>query len=159
FKGTAGRGGWKVGSWSPHATREDLQLIAEVSPTHIETVTSFDDFISSEEIDALPRRFEYRPLIDRSLIMQSVQAGKDPTVRPGTVFTHALIDDDLHSPLKSLYPISLYRSTDLLTPFRAAAVNEAELPADLDEPRTGPMSDLRLAWMMVDSMFGNRRQA
>lgn len=159
FKGTAGRGGWKVGSWSPHATREDLQLIAEVSPTHIETVTSFDDFISSEEIDALPRRFEYRPLIDRSLIMQSVPAGKDATGRPGNVFTHAVIDDDLDSPLKSLYPISLYRSTDLLTPFRAAAVNEAELPADLDEPRTGPMADLRLAWMMVDSMFGNRRQA
>lgn len=159
FKGTAGRGGWKVGSWSAHATREDLQLIAEVSPTHIETVRPFDDFISSEEIDALPRRFEYRPLTgQRSLLMQSVPAGKDATGRPGNVFTHAVIDADLDSTLQSFYPISFYRSADLLTPFRAAAVNTAELADDLGEPRPGPMSDLTLSWMMVDSMFGNRRQ-
>ncbi|GAB3594416.1 hypothetical protein CFAEC_11825 [Corynebacterium faecale] len=159
FKGTAGRGGWKVGSWSAHATREDLQLIAEVSPTHIETVRPFDDFISSEEIEALPRRFEYRPLTEqRSLLMQSVPAGKDATGRPGNVFTHAVIDADLDSALQSSYPISLYRSADLLTPFRAAAVNTAELADDLGEPRPGPMSDLTLSWMMVDSMFGNRRQ-
>lgn len=158
FRGTAGRGGWKVGSWSAQATKEDLQLIAEVAPTHIETVTAFDDFITSEEIDALPRRFEYRPMLNRALIMQSVPAGKDATGRPGNIFTHAVIDADLGSPLESIYPISFYRSADLLSPFRVAAVNEAELSADLGEPRTGPMADLSLSWMMVDSMFGNRRQ-
>ncbi|WP_231911029.1 GAP1-N2 domain-containing protein [Corynebacterium suranareeae] len=158
FKGTAGRGGWKVGTWSAQATKEDRQFIAEVAPTHIETVTPFDDFISSEDIDALPRRFEYRPLPGRSLIMQSVPAGKDATGRPGNVFTHAVIDGDLESPLESVYPISLYRSPDLLTPFRAAAVNASELPIDSGEPRIGPMTDLSLAWMMVDSMFGDRRQ-
>ena len=159
FKGTVGRGGWKVGSWSTHATREDLQLIAEVAPTHIETVRTFDDFISSEEIEALPRRFEYRPLTEqRSLLMQSVPAGKDATGRPGNVFTHAVIDADLDSALQSSYPISVYRSADLLTPFRAAAVNTAELADGLGEPRPGPMADLTLSWMMVDSMFGDRRQ-
>lgn len=159
FKGTVGRGGWKVGSWSAHASREDLQLIAEVAPTHIETVRSFDDFISSEEIEALPRRFEYRPLTEqRSLLMQSVPAGKDATGRPGNVFTHAVIDADLDSALQSSYPISFYRSADLLTPFRAAAVNTAQLADGLGEPRPGPMADLTLSWMMVDSMFGNRRQ-
>lgn len=147
-----------MGSRSAHATREDLQLIAEVSPTHIETVMPFDDFISSEEIDALPRRFEYRPLgDDRSLLMQSVPAGKDATGRPGNVFTHAVIDADLNSPLQASYPISFYRSADLLTPFRVAAVNSAELEHGLGEPRPGPMADLSLSWMMVDSMFGNRR--
>lgn len=159
FRGKAGSGGWKVGSWSTHAEKEDLQLISEVAPTNIETVAVFDDFISSEDIDALPRRFEYRPMQDRSLIMQSVPAGKDATGRPGNVFTHALIDNDLDSPLTSVYPIALYRSEDLLTPFRVAAVNAAELPADLGEPKTGPMADLSLAWMMVDSMFGDRRHA
>lgn len=148
-----------MGSWSAHATKDDLQLIAEVSPTNIETVTGFDDFISSEDIDALPRRFEYRPMRERSLIMQSVPAGKDATGRPGNVFTHAVIDNDLDSPLKALYPIALYRSGDLLTPFRVAAVNAAELPADLGEPASGPMADLALSWMMIDSMFGDRRQA
>lgn len=158
FRGTAGRGGWKVGTWSAQATKEDLQFIAEVAPTHIETVTPFDDFISSEDIDALPRRFEYRPLAGRSLIMQSVPAGKDATGRPGNVFTHAVFDGDLESPLESVYPISLYRSPDLLTPFRAAAVNAAELPLDAGEPRIGPITDLSLSWMMIDSMFGDRRQ-
>ncbi|MFP7365988.1 hypothetical protein SFC07_09480 [Corynebacterium callunae] len=158
FKSKTRRSGWNVGP-TLRASMKDQQDVAAAAPTSLVPVKSFDDFISSTEIDALPRRFEYRPGASSALFMQSVPAGKDATGRPGNVFTHAFIDHDIDEPMLANYPIDLYRSPDLLTPFRAQAVNGVELKPELTEPRAGLFADLSLAWMMVDDMFGPRREA
>lgn len=158
FKSTTRRSGWNIGP-SLHATEQESQEISALAPTNMVPVKSFDDFISSSEIDALPRRFEFKPFPSSAVFMHSVPAGKDSTGRPGNVFTHAAIDRYPEEPMSVNYPIDLYRSPDFLTPFRANAVNAVELRADLQEPDAGPMADLGLAWMMVDDMFGARREA
>ncbi|WP_206436343.1 GAP1-N2 domain-containing protein [Corynebacterium hylobatis] len=158
FRNQAGGGGWTTGP-SINADLPDEQVVAEHAPTSMVPTQSFDDFIGAAEIAELPRRFEYLPLGDRGLCMQSVPAGKDATGRPGNVFTHAFIDHDLSRPLAATYPINLYRSEDLLTPFRIASVNAVTLPRDLQEPRPGPLTDLAVAWMMVTTMLGDRTGA
>ncbi|MGP6174658.1 GAP1-N2 domain-containing protein [Corynebacterium sp. A21] len=158
FRNASGQGGWSAGP-SISASEADRQRVAEFAPTSLLPIQSFDDFIGSAEIAALPRRFEYRLLPEGALLMQSVPSGKDATGRPGNVFTHAVIDHDLNTPLRAHYPINFFGSPDLRTPFRAAAVNAVELPAGLGEPKPGPMADLMAAWMMVDDMYGNRRGA
>lgn len=158
FRNQAGGGGWTTGP-SVNADLADEQVVAEHAPTSMIPTQSFDDFIGAAEIAELPRRFEYLPLGDRGLFMQSVPAGKDATGRPGNVFTHAFIDHDLGRPLAATYPINFYRSEDLLTPFRIASVNAVTLPQDLQEPRPGPLTDLAVAWMMVTTMLGDRTGA
>ncbi len=158
FRNVSGRGGWRAGP-SVGADQSDQQLVAEYAPTSLVPTRPFDDFISASEIEALPRRFEYLPFADRALFMQSVPAGKDATGRPGNVFTHAVVDHDLDSPLAAVYPINLYRSPDLRTPFRMASVNAVELPADAAEPQVGPLADLAVAWMMVNDLLGDRTGA
>lgn len=158
FRNRAGGGGWNTGP-SVNAELSDEQVVTEHAPTSVMPTQSFDDFIGAAEIAELPRRFEYLPLGDSGLFMQSVPAGKDATGRPGNVFTHAFIDHDLERPLAATYPINLYRSEDLLTPFRIASVNAVTLPQDLQEPRLGPLTDLAVAWMMVTTMLGDRTGA
>lgn len=158
FRNQAGGGGWNTGP-SINADLSDEQVVTEHAPTSMVPTQSFDDFIGAAEIAELPRRFEYLPLEGRGLFMQSVPAGKDATGRPGNVFTHAFIDHDLERPLAATYPINLYRSEDLLTPFRIASVNAVTLPPDLQEPRPGPLTDLAVAWMMVTTMLGDRTGA
>lgn len=158
FRNIDGRGGWHAGP-STGADQADQQLVGEYAPTSLAPTATFDDFIGAAEIDALPRRFEYVPLPDRGLFLQSVPAGKDATGRPGNVFTHAVVDHDPAGPLAAGYPINLYRSPDLLTPFRAASVNAVQLDTDLAEPAPGPLADLDVAWMMVRDMLGDRRRA
>lgn len=157
FKSKTRRSGWNVGP-TLRASVQDQQDVSAAAPTSLVPVKSFDDFISSTDIDALPRRFEYRPRSNSALFLQSVPAGKDATGRPGNVFTHAFIDQDLDEPMAAIYPIDLYRSPDLLTPFRAQAVNAVELNAALTEPRPGVFADISMAWMMVDELFGDRRE-
>lgn len=158
FRNQAGGGGWNIGP-SVNTDLSDEQVVAEHAPTSMVPTQSFDDFIGAAEIAELPRRFEYLPLQDRGLFLQSVPAGKDATGRPGNVFTHAFIDHDLSRPLAATYPINLYRSEDLLTPFRIASVNAVTLSQDLQEPRPGPLTDLAVAWMMVTTMLGDRTGA
>lgn len=158
FRNSDGRGGWHPGP-SISADDADRQLVAEYAPTSLVPTQPFDDFIGSEEIDNLPRRFEYLPLPGRGLFMQSVPAGKDATGRPGNVFTHAVIDREPNLPLSATYPINLYRSPDLRTPFRAARVNNITLDQELAEPRPGPLAELDMAWMVVRDMLGDRRGA
>lgn len=158
FRNDSGSGGWKVGP-TTRADQADEQLVTEHAPTSVLPTRAFDDFIGAAEIEDLPRRLEYIPLGDRGLLMQSVPAGKDATGRPGNVFTHAVIDHDLTRPWEAIYPINVYRSKDLLTPFRMASVNAVELAPDVGEPRMGPLADLTVAWMMVDGMLGDRRGA
>ncbi|MCK2199996.1 hypothetical protein [Corynebacterium callunae] len=158
FKSKTRRSGWNVGP-TLRASVQDQQDVSAAAPTSLVPVKSFDDFISSTDIDALPRRFEYRPRSNSALFLQSVPAGKDATGRPGNVFTHAFIDQELDEPMAAIYPIDLYRSPDLLTPFRAQAVNAVELNTALTEPRAGVFADISMAWMMVDELFGERREA
>ena len=158
FRNRAGSGGWHTGP-SVEATSEEEALVMEYAPTSVVPTAPIDDFISAGEIAELPRRFEYLPLGDRGLFMQSVPAGKDATGRPGNVFTHAAIDRDLAEPLSATYPVNLYRSPDLQTPFRIAEVEAVELDPQLQEPRPGPLTDLSVAWTMVTTMLGNRSGA
>lgn len=156
FRNRAGGGGWSIGP-SVRADRDDENLVAEYAPTSMRPTVPVDDFIGSSEIADLPRRFEYLPLGDRALFLQSVPAGTDATGRPGNVFTHAVIDHDPDAPLAATYPVNLYRSPDLRTPFRIASVDAVDLPVDLEEPRPGPLSDLTTAWTVVTAMLGDRR--
>lgn len=158
FRNSDGRGGWHAGP-SISADDADRQLVGEYAPTSLVPTKPVDDFIGSAEIDALPRRFEYLMVDGRGLFMQSVPAGKDATGRPGNVFTHAVIDREPHLPMSAIYPINLYRSPDLRTPFRAARVNNITLDPELAEPQPGPLADLEVAWMVVRDMLGDRRGA
>ncbi|NLF89982.1 MAG: hypothetical protein GX570_01335 [Corynebacterium marinum] len=158
FRNRAAGGGWHTGP-SVAATPEDEQLVVQYAPTSVVPTSPVDDFISAKEIAELPRRFEYLPVQGQGLIMQSVPAGKDATGRPGNVFTHAFIDHDLSAPLAATYPINLYGSPDLQTPFRIASVDAVELVPDLQEPRPGPLTDLAVAWTMVTTMLGDRSGA
>lgn len=158
FGNRSGGGGWHTGP-TANADQTDEQLVTEYAPTQMVPTRPFDDFIGAAEIAELPRRFEYLPLGDKGLFMQSVPAGKDATGRPGNVFTHAVIDHDLSQPLKAAYPINLFRSPDLITPFRIGSVNAVKLSPDLQEPRPGPLADLSVAWMMVRTMLGDRTGA
>lgn len=158
FRNSDGRGGWHAGP-SVNASDRDRQLVGEYAPTSLVPIEPFDDFIGAAEIEALPRRFEYLPVAGHGLFMQSVPAGKDATGRPGNVFTHAVIDHELSQPMNAIYPINLYQSPDLRTPFRAARVNNVTLAGDLAEPASGPLADLDVAWMMVLDMLGDRRGA
>lgn len=158
FRNRAGGGGWHTGP-SVAATQADEQLVVQYAPTSMVPTTPVDDFIAAAEIAELPRRFEYLPSEDQGLFIQSVPAGKDATGRPGNVFTHAFIDHDLTQPLAAKYPINLYGSPDLQTPFRIGSVDAVELDAELQEPRPGPLTDLSVAWTMVTAMLGDRSGA
>ncbi|QGU05577.1 GAP1-N2 domain-containing protein [Corynebacterium comes] len=158
FRNRAGGGGWHTGP-SVAATQADEQLVVQYAPTSVVPTMPVDDFIGAAEIADLPRRFEYLPLEDMGLFIQSVPAGKDATGRPGNVFTHAFIDHVLAEPLAAKYPINLYGSPDLQTPFRIASVDAVELDAELQEPRPGPLTDLSVAWTMVTTMLGDRSGA
>lgn len=158
FRIANGPSGWNIGP-TLYADARDLDLVRGAAPTSLVPVDSFDDYISTADIDALPRRFEYRPMGRHALIMQSVPAGRDSTGRPGNVFTHAVIDRSPDEPSAVRYPIEMYRSEDLLVPFLAAEVNAVTLPEGAGEPGPGPMADLTVAWMMIDDMFGDRREA
>lgn len=154
FRNASGQGGWRTGV-SLNASEAELQLVAEHAPTSLLPVKSFDDFIGSRAIEALPRRFTYQPLPQGALIMQSVPAGTDATGRPGNVFTHAVIDRDPATPLRAQYPITFFRSPDLLTPFRAAEVNTVTLKPGLAEPTPGSKSDLYASWMLIKDLYGD----
>lgn len=154
-KSQGGGGGWRLGPTSGIDAGE-AEWLREHAPTRLVPVEAFDDFISQDEIDQLPRRFEFLPdaLHGSGIYMHSVPAGKDATGRPGNVFTHAVFDHRFDQPSSVDYPIELYGSPGFLAPFRANAVNNADIGAGGELPR-GSL-DPEVAWFMVDVMLGDR---
>lgn len=153
-----GGGGWRLGKYRGIDDQE-AEWVRQHAPTRLDPVQKFDDFIASDEIDRLPRRFAYFPqgVGTTDVYMQSVPAGKDATGRPGNVFTHVFFNRSPDEPKSVSYPIELYDSEDFLTPFRAPAVNSVELP-EVGEPAGCPL-DPSITWVMVNGLQGDRMGA
>lgn len=154
----ASGGGWRIGP-TRGTTEAEQTWLRKHAPTRLIPVESFDDFIGQDAIDQLPRRLEYWPqaLGTTDAYLYSVAAGKDATGRPGNVFTHAVFDRDPGAPRACAYPIEWYGAPEWRTPFRFHAVNAVTLEHE-GEFSHGPL-DPELAWMMVDTMLGDRTGA
>ncbi|WP_075727653.1 hypothetical protein [Corynebacterium aquilae] len=166
--GPAG-GGWRVGP-TLNSTQEISRWVAAQAPTAIHPTTAVDDFLSQEDIDNLPRRFEYVPPAlgpeGYAAYLQSVPAGNDNTGRPGNVFTHAFIDTDPTAAAPVPYPTDAYRGASFKTPFRKTAVNTLTLddtqPSSHTSQNTATSSDdntYATAWLVVSQLLGDRTGA
>lgn len=156
FSNTSSSGGWSVGP-TVNADPSDIELIRSAAAISLTPVQEVNEFIGAEEIEALPRRFEYIPGQSHGLYVQSVPAGKDATGRPGNVFTHGVVDHEPLRPLAAQYPIALFRSPDLAAPFRAPVVNSVTLDEGLGEPARGPLPDVEGLWRLICDVQGDRR--
>ncbi|MDO5076850.1 hypothetical protein [Corynebacterium sp.] len=150
-----GSGGWRIGP-TVDASAAELAWLQGQAPTRLEPIEAVDDFIGQDAVDQLPRRFEYAPaaVAGADAFLYSVPAGKDATGRPGNVFSHALFDREPSAPRGFAYPIELYEAQEWATPFRPNAVNAVVLPQHGEFSST--QLDSAMAWMMVDTMLGNR---
>ena len=156
FSNTSSSGGWSIGP-TVNADPNDIELIRSAAAISLTPIQEVNEFIGGEEIEALPRRFEYIPDARNGVYVQSVPAGKDATGRPGNVFTHGVVDHALQQPLAAQYPIALFRSPDLAAPFRAPVVNSVQLDGNLAEPARGPLPDVENLWKLICELQGDRR--
>ena len=156
FSNTSSSGGWSIGP-TVNADPDDIELIRSAAAISLTPIQEVNEFIGGEEIEALPRRFEYIPHPAHGVFVQSVPAGKDATGRPGNVFTHGVVDHAPQEPLASQYPIAWFRSPDLAAPFRAPVVNSVQLDQSLDEPARGPLPDVANLWQLITEVQGDRR--
>ncbi|PRQ10572.1 hypothetical protein C1Y63_10690 [Corynebacterium sp. 13CS0277] len=156
-------GGWRVGP-TVDAQAAHTQWVAANAPTQLHPVQPVDDFLSQEDIDSLPRRFEYVPPAlgpqGAAAYLQSVPAGSDATGRPGNVFSHAFIDQLPHLPAPVPYPTDAYRGASFATPFRKTAVNQVRLqPAQPATPVEDSEDGYAVAWLVVRQLLGDRSGA
>lgn len=156
FSNTSSSGGWSIGP-TVNADPDDIELIRSAAAISLTPIQEVNEFIGGEEIEALPRRFEYIPHPAHGVYVQSVPAGKDATGRPGNVFTHGVVDHSPQEPLAAQYPIAWFRSPDLAAPFRAPVVNSVEFDGALDEPARGPLPSAADLWQLICEVQGDRR--
>lgn len=161
FSNNRGSGGWKIGSQQDLGT-DEAQLFTSVAPTQIDTLNPVTEFLSTDEIADLPRRFVYfAPNEQHSfgVYLQSVPAGKDATGRPGNVFTVCAVDRRPDSPMgEAGWPVCRYQSPDFPTPFRSSAVNSVTLDV-VSEPKINQDDQINASWSLVNGMLGDARPA
>lgn len=131
----------------------DEEFVSYFVRGSLKPVGEVTDFLTAEEVEQLPVRFEYIPWYERAVYLQTRPAGKDSSGRQGNTFTHIYIDHNAQKPNQLLYPIQAYRSPDFKVPFLSRRVDSVELNADDDGPDPGPHFDIDLAWEIVRSMF------
>ncbi|MEE2852535.1 MAG: hypothetical protein VX424_07785 [Actinomycetota bacterium] len=130
FDQPGGAGGWQVKQTTGDLSSEETQRLASGVRTAFRPVTPLPDYPTPEQLDAAPRRLEYRRWAgDAAGYWHTVAAGADSTGRPGNVFAHVLLDRAPDSAPR-LRPIQRWGSPAWLRPFGAAAVERAALPAD-----------------------------
>lgn len=130
FDQPGGRGGWQVKQTTGDLSTEETQRLASGVRTAFRPVAPLPDYPTPEQLDAAPRRLEYRRWAsDAAGYWHTVAAGADSTGRPGNVFAHVLLDRAPDSAPR-IRPIQRWGSPAWLRPFGAAAVARAALPAD-----------------------------
>lgn len=130
FDQPGGAGGWQVKQTVGELSAEETQRLASGVRTAFRPVTPLPDYPTQEQLDAAPRRLEYRRWAsDAAGYWHTVAAGADSTGRPGNVFAHVLLDRAPDS-VPRLRPIQRWGSPAWLRPFGAAAVARATLPGD-----------------------------
>lgn len=130
FDQPGGAGGWQVKQTTGDLSPEETQRLASGVRTAFRPVTPLPDYPTPEQLDAAPRRLEYRRWAsDAAGYWHTVAAGADSTGRPGNVFAHVLLDRAPDSAPR-LRPIQRWGSPGWLRPFGAAAVARAALPAE-----------------------------
>lgn len=145
--------GWGFGP-SRGVHDSDVEFVRHFVRGSLKPVHEVSDFLTSEEVDQLPIRFEYIPWGGRGLFMNTRPAGKDSSGRKGNTFTHIYIDHGARYENPQLaYPIQAYRSPDFRMPFLSKRVDAVELSDDADGPDPGPHFDVDLSWEIVRSMF------
>lgn len=145
--------GWGFGP-SRGVHDRDVDFVRNFVRGSLKPVHEVSDFLTSEEVDQLPIRFEYIPWGGRGLFMNTRPAGKDSSGRKGNTFTHIYIDHGARWENPQLaYPIQAYRSPDFRMPFLSKRVDAVELSDDPDGPDPGPHFDVDLSWEIVRSMF------
>lgn len=130
FDQPGGAGGWQVKQTTGDLSPEETQRLASGVRTAFRPVTPLPDYPTPEQLDAAPRRLEYRRWAsDAAGYWHTVAAGADSTGRPGNVFAHVLLDRAPDSAPRPR-PIQRWGSPGWLRPFGAAAVARAALPAE-----------------------------
>lgn len=126
-------GGWQVKQTTGDLTPEETQRLASAVKTVFPLVEPLPDYPSEQQLNAVPRRLEYRrwggPDTSAAGYWHTAPAGADSTGRPGNVFAHVLLDREPDAGPR-LRPIQRWGSRNWLRPFGAAAVGRAALPAD-----------------------------
>lgn len=134
FDRPGGAGGWQVKQTTGDLTPDETQRLASAVKTVFPLVDPLPDYPSEDQLNAIPRRLEYRrwggPDASAAGYWHTAPAGADSTGRPGNVFAHVLLDRAPDAAPR-LRPIQRWGSRDWLHPFGAAAVARAALP---DEP-------------------------
>lgn len=130
FDRPGGAGGWQVKQTTGDLSPEETQRLASGVRTAFRPVTPLPDYPTPEQLDAAPRRLEYRRWAgDAAGYWHTAAAGADSTGRPGNVFAHVLLDRAPDSAPRAR-PIQRWGSPAWLRPFGAAAVGRAALPAE-----------------------------
>jgi hypothetical protein len=133
FDKPGGAGGWQVKQTTGDLSPEETQRLTSGIRTAFRPVEPLPDYPTPQQLDAVPRRLEYRrwasPNISPAGYWHTTAAGADSTGRPGNVFAHVMLDRAPDSAPR-LRPIQRWGSAAWLRPFGAAAVGRAALPAD-----------------------------
>lgn len=133
FDRPGGAGGWQVKQTTGDLTPDETQRLVSAVKTVFPLVEPLPDYPSEQQLDAAPRRLEYRrwggPDASAAGYWHTAPAGADSTGRPGNVFAHVLLDRAPDAAPR-LRPIQRWGARDWLRPFGSAAVGRAVLPAE-----------------------------
>ncbi|MCX7541476.1 hypothetical protein OS128_00890 [Corynebacterium sp. P5848] len=138
-------GGWQTGPYLD-ASPEQREWIKQNAVTQLSPLEPISDYISDEQVDALPRCFSYLPEVSiggaaASVYLQAVPAGRDSTNRQGNIFTHAFVDSQPWSDGSPQYPVDCFGSPDFLRPFTIKMVDNVQLART---PTGGPRPSAEL---------------
>lgn len=125
-------GGWRVLETSPGMPSWVAQTLEAAVVTRIDEVVMTHEFASQRDLDARVHSLTFQPFDHYAVWCNAVVAGKDATGRPGNVFTHAVLVENLSVEQR---PIDLWRSQGWLTPFGSREVSAARLPVSTPEPK------------------------
>jgi hypothetical protein len=133
FDRAGGAGGWQIKQTIGDLAADETQWLVSGIRTGFQPVEPLPDYPSPQQLEASPRRLEYRRSADPDYpaagYWHTVAAGADSTGRPGNVFAHVLLDRAPDAEPR-LRPIQRWRSPSWLRPYGAAAVGRALLPDD-----------------------------
>lgn len=142
------------GGWGVFAGAADERDLAWVSLRIVSSV-QIQEYYEPGELSRRPVRLRAgrgepdpaQPGQPRTIIAHSVDAGPDPTSRPGNVISHVVVSDR-----PTPRPIELWGSPDWVVPYGVRALEQTDLPASV---RPGPLTRAEsLQWASTQVALG-----
>lgn len=134
--GSGSGGGWQVKDRSGHFVDSEIEALTSRIATRFDVDPPLPQYPTLADIEGRPARLSYATIAPGvGAYWHTVDAGTDGSGRPGNVFAHVLLADDITA-RPGMRPIELWASPGWLRPYGPHAVLEAGL-ADVEPPGPG----------------------